>query len=76
MTPLLEHAFSETSKLPVAEQDSFASLLLAELESEKRWSMAFASTQDQLETLANEALAEYRAGETLPLEIDRDIPHH
>jgi hypothetical protein len=76
MTQLLERAFTEASKLPDAEQDSFASLLLAELESEKRWSQAFASTQNQLATLADEALREFKAGETLPLDIERDFPHH
>jgi hypothetical protein len=63
MTQLLERAFTEASKLPDAEQDSFASLLLAELESEQRWSQAFASTQNQLATLADEALREFEAGE-------------
>ncbi len=76
MTQLLERAFTEASKLPDAEQDSFASLLLAELESEQRWSQAFASTQNQLATLADEALREFEAGETLPLDIERDFPHH
>ena len=76
MTQLLERAFTEASKLPESEQDSFASLLLAELESERRWSQAFASTQDQLATLADEALREFEAGETLPMDIERDFPHH
>jgi hypothetical protein len=70
MTHLLERAFTEASKLPDAEQDSFASLLLAELESERRWSQAFASTQDQLATLADEALRDFEAGETLPIFSD------
>ena len=55
MTQLLQRAFSEASKLPDAEQDAFASLLLAELESERRWSLAFASTQNQLAKLADDA---------------------
>jgi hypothetical protein len=76
MTQLLERAFTEASKLPESEQDSFASLLLAELESERRWSQAFASTQDQFATLADEALREFEAGETLPMDIERDFPHH
>ena len=76
MTQLLERAFTEASKLPDAEQDSLASLLLAELESERRWSQAFASTQDQLATLADEALREFEVDETRPLKIDRDFPHH
>ena len=76
MTQLLERAFSEASKLPEAEQDAVASLLLAELESERRWTQAFASSQDQLGTLADEALREFEAGETLRMDSDRDFPHH
>ncbi len=76
MTQLLERAFAEASKLPEPEQDSFASLLLAELDSEHRWSQAFASTQDKLAALADEALREFEAGETQPLDLDRDFPHH
>jgi hypothetical protein len=58
MTELLERAFEEAAKLTEGEQDSFASLMLAELESERKWSEAFSSTQDQLATLADEALRE------------------
>ena len=58
MTQLLERAFAEASKLPEPEQDSFASLLLAELDSERRWSQAFAASQDKLAALADEALRE------------------
>jgi hypothetical protein len=76
MTQLLERAFAEAARLPEAEQDSFASLLLAELESERRWSETFASTQEQLASLADEALREYEAGETQPLDIGRDFPHN
>ena len=76
MTQLLERAFAEASKLPEPEQDSFASLLLAELDSERRWSQAFASAQDQLAALADEALRELEAGETRPLDIEGDFPHH
>ena len=75
MTQLLQRAFSEASKLPDAEQDAFASLLLAELESERRWSLAFASTQNQLAKLADDALAEFEAGETQPMDLARDFPH-
>ena len=75
MTQLLEHAFSEASKLPESEQNAFASLLLAELESERRWAQSFASSQDQLAKLADEALREMNAGETLPMDLDRDLPH-
>ena len=75
MTHLLQRAFTEASKLPEAEQDAFASLLLAELESERRWAQTFASSHEKLATLADEALAEFESGETLPLDLDRDFPH-
>lgn len=63
MTQLLEQAFAAAAKLPDQEQDAFASLLLAELDSERRWSAAFAASQDQLSSLADEALREYEAGQ-------------
>jgi len=75
MTQLLQRAFAEASKLSETEQDAFASLLLAELESEQKWSQAFAASQDKLSSLADEALAEFESGQTLPLDLDRDFPH-
>ena len=68
MTRLLERALTEASKLPEPEQDAVASLLLVELESEQKWAHSFAASQDQLEQLANEALREFAAGETLPMD--------
>jgi hypothetical protein len=76
VTQLLERAFAAASKLPGPEQDAVASFLLAELESERRWSEAFAASQDQLATLANEALREFEAGETQLMDLDRDFPNH
>ena len=76
MTQLLERAFTEASKLPESEQDAVASLLLAELESERRWAHSFASSQDELAKLADEALHEFEAGETLPMDVKRDFPNH
>jgi len=64
MTNLLKEAFDKASELPPEEQDTFARFLLAELESEARWSQAFARSQDVLAKLADEALEEFRAGKT------------
>ena len=75
MTQLLERAFTEAAKLPEPEQDAMASLLLAELESEQRWSRSFASSQNELAQLADEALRELAAGETLPMDLKRDFPN-
>ena len=74
MTQLLERAFTEASRLTESEQDAVASLLLAELDSERRWSHSFASSQDQLAKLADEALREFATGETRPLDLKRDFP--
>jgi hypothetical protein len=48
---------------PEQEQDA-----LAELESERRWEEAFSRSTDALDRLAEEALAEHRAGRTQELE--------
>jgi len=75
MTQLLERAFAEASKLPKTEQDAVASFVLAELESEKRWAKSFASSQDKLAQMADEALQEFKAGKTQPLDLKRDFAH-
>lgn len=67
MTQLLEKALSEVAKLPPSEQDALAAILLEELASEQKWSELFAKSQDKLAELAEEALAEHRAGKTKPL---------
>ena len=70
MTQLLEKAISEIKKLSNDEQDAIAAVLMAELESERQWERVFDLTADQLSGLADEALAEYRAGKTDPFETD------
>jgi len=70
MTKLLEKAFSEASKLPQQEQDAFATWILEELASERHWDELFAKSTHALEQLADEALAEFRAGRTQVLDPD------
>ena len=67
MTELLQKAFAEAAKLPALEQNIFANWILDELASEKRWQDAFANSEDLLDQLADEALAEHRRDETKPL---------
>jgi len=67
MTQLLEKALNEVAKLPPSDQDALAAILLEELASEKKWSELFAQSQDLLAKLAEEALAEHRAGKSMPL---------
>ena len=71
MTKLLEEAFVEASKLPEQEQDALAAVILEELASERRWDQAFADSADLLAQLADQALAEHRAGKTHVLDPER-----
>jgi hypothetical protein len=64
MTELLEKAFAEAAKLPAEAQDALAEWILEELAAEKRWQKAFANAEDMLALLADDALAEFYAGET------------
>lgn len=68
MTRLLEKAFRLASKLSPDEQDALAQRLLEEIAMEERWSETLKESSDSLEHLADEALAEERAGETQPLD--------
>ena len=72
MTKLLEEAFARVSELPQEEQDKVARFLLAELESERQWAELFnrPESEEMLERLADEALAEHRAGRTRPLNVE------
>ncbi len=67
MTQLLKKALDQVAKLPAAEQDAVAAILLEELASERRWSESLAKSQDAPAKLADEALAEHAAGRTKPL---------
>lgn len=70
MSKLLEEAFAKLAQLPESEQDSIATWLLEEMESEKRWDKLFSESQDALGHLADEALAEHRSGGTKELTPD------
>lgn len=70
MTKTLEQAFKEASRLPPSEQDAIAEAILDEIRSEAEWDRMFAESADVLERLADEALAEHRAGRTRPLDPD------
>lgn len=71
MTQLLKKAFQEASKLPVVDQNALAKWLIQELESEKKWEIIFAESEDVLDRLADEAIKAYKRGKTKPLDIDR-----
>lgn len=72
MTQLLEKACNRLTELPELDQDAIASLILEEIEDEERWNASFARPESiaLLSQMAAEALAEHRAGKTLPLDPD------
>jgi hypothetical protein len=67
MTKELERAFREASRLPEAEQDALAEAIRSEILGDEDWDKAFEASQDTLEKLADEAVAEHRAGYTQPI---------
>lgn len=64
MTKLLEEVFSKLNKLPENKQNDFAQLIIEEL----NWENSFATSQDTLLSMANEAITEYKAGKTKPFD--------
>jgi hypothetical protein len=68
MTKSLQEAFEKASQLPPDEQEAFGAWMLQELDSEQRWDDVFSRSPDLLSKLADEALAEHRAGKTKPLD--------
>ncbi len=67
---LLEKAFGESQKLTSHDQDAFTALIIEEMIAERTFDDAFASNQDQLASLADEALAEVKAGKAKPLQFN------
>ena len=67
MTALMEKAIKETAKLSDEEQDLVASLVLDTIRDTRRWDAQFARTKDVLEELYDEAMEEYNAGKTTPI---------
>jgi hypothetical protein len=66
MTERLKEAFSLAEQFPEDEQKALAELFLQEMQATARWDALFADprSDELLERLANEALAEDEAGET------------
>lgn len=60
MVAELKEVISKVEQLQDEEQKQIAKLL----EDEIQWATTFQNTQDQLSNLAQEALAEYKAGKT------------
>jgi len=72
MTRLLDHAIAQARQLSEEDQEAIASIILREIESERRWDELFSRSEsaDLLARLADEALAEHRAGRVRKLDVD------
>ena len=66
MSNTFAKAIELARKLPEKDQEALGALLLEEMRSERRWAKLFKESQNQLSDLADEALAEHKAGRTKP----------
>ncbi len=68
----MEKAVAQARALPKDEQDAIAAIMLQEMESERRWSALFADPKsaELLSRLADEALAEAKAGRARKLDVN------
>ena len=64
MTKLLNSAFKEAESLPKLEQNMFAQFIIDEIHSEKKWDETFANSENLLAELADDAICEYKEGNT------------
>ncbi len=67
MTELLEKAIKKAGRLPKAQQNAIAELIIEEIEDEKKWQSKFKNSQNKLSKLADEAVDEYNKDKTEPL---------
>lgn len=72
MSDLMERAIREASQLPESDQEAIGSIILREIESERRWDALFARPEsaDLLSRMADQALAGMDAGRAKPLDLD------
>ncbi len=71
MDSTLKKAFDKISDLPEKERDNFAEFILNELESETKWNSLFENSKSELSSLAQEAIEEYKTGETKDLNFNK-----
>ena len=72
MSQLMEQAIQKARELPEPEQEALASIMLQEMESERRWDELFARPEsaELLSRMADKALADVKAGRVRPLDVD------
>ena len=73
MNKILEKALAKVALLPDDEQQTIASLILEEIQSERDWVHRFATTQDQLGELTRRAREEVTCGDVVPYDPSNRI---
>lgn len=70
MTRHLEAAFREATQLSDEQQDALAAIIMQEIAADRRWDELFdrPESHDLLAKLADQALADHRAGRTTRLD--------
>jgi hypothetical protein len=70
MSELIEQAIQKVRQLSEPDQEAIASIILQEIESERRWDELFATpnSAEMLSQMADEALVEARAGRARKLD--------
>jgi hypothetical protein len=63
MSQLLERAVAEARALPLEDQDAVASIILEEIEDDRRWVASFAKSPEKLAALAARAAEQVKAGQ-------------
>jgi len=71
MTTLLKQAVAKARDLPDSDQDALASIMLEEIEADRKWDEHFARSPEKLTKIADRAWTEYEAGLTLPLDPEK-----
>lgn len=68
----MEQAFQKAKQLPESDQEAIASIILQEIESERRWEELFSRPEsaDLLSRMADKALADIQAGRARKLNVD------
>ena len=72
MSRLMEQAFQKAKQLPESDQEAIASIILQEIEAERRWEDLFSRPEsaDLLSRMADQALAGIQAGQARKLDIN------
>lgn len=71
MNDALQRAFAEVARLPEDEQTELAEWLLRELTDEREWKKSFATSQDFLSAMADQALADAVIGDVTDLDFEK-----